>query len=168
MNSSFLREKLSAILMIILGIIALLFPMFSTETVGFISGIVFILLAAAFIVAGISELVITKYFGLLYILYGIICVLFAYYLIFDPAFVSGVLGFLTYVFGILLIVLGIIAFIVGPLGIIGLTTLLYGFLTVVVAYLVNDPKILGTMIGIWLLISGILSLFTDNKGYIDV
>lgn len=168
MNSSFLSEKSSAILLIILGIIALLFPMLSTGTIGFLSGIVFIMLAAAFIVAGISELIITKYFGLLYIIFGILCIFFAYYLIFDPAFVSGIIGFIIYIFGLLLIVLGIIAFLMGPLGIMGIVTLLYGFLTIIVAYLVNDPKLLGTMVGLWLLISGILSLFTDNKGYIDV
>ena len=168
MNSNFLNEKFSSIIMIILGIIALIFPMFSTEAIGFLSGIAFILLAAAFLVAGITKLTLTKYFGLLYIIYGILCVLLAYYLIFDPTFVSGFIGFTTYLFGLLLILLGIIGFFMGPLGIIGMFTLLYGFLTVIVAYFINDPKVLGTFIGIWLLISGLVSLFTDNKDYIVV
>lgn len=169
MNSSFLSERFGSIIMIILGIVALLFPMISTATIGFISGIVVILLAAGFIVAGISELIITKYFGLIYIIFGILSMIFAYYLIFDPAFVSGMIGFMIYLFGLILIVLGLIWFIIGPLGIVGIVTLLYGLITIFVGFFVNDPKILGTLIGLWLLIAGIVSLFEDkNKGYIDV
>ena len=55
MESNVLNGKVSPIIMIILGIIALVFPMFSTETICFISGIIFILLAAGFLIAGISE-----------------------------------------------------------------------------------------------------------------
>lgn len=168
MNSSFLSEKFSSIIMIILGIIALLFPMISTETIGFISGIVVILLAAGFIIAGISELILTKYFGLMYIILGILSIIFAYYLIFDPAVVSGIIGFMIYIFGLILIFLGLCWFLIGPLGIVGIVTLIYGFITVLVGFYVNDPRILGTLIGIWLLISGILSLFTGKAKELDI
>ena len=167
--NSFLSEKFSSIIMIILGIIALLFPMISTETIGFISGIVIILLAAAFIVAGIAELIITKYFGLIYLIFAVLCMIFAYYLIFNPTFVSGVIGLMIYLFGIMLVVLGILLFFTGPIGIVGIVTILYGFLTLILGYFLNDPKILGTVIGIWLLIAGIMSLFTGkDKDYVDV
>ncbi|RAP53260.1 MAG: hypothetical protein BZ137_07165 [Methanosphaera sp. rholeuAM130] len=166
MNSG--HEKYSSIILIILGIIALLFPMISTEAIGFLSGIVIILLAAGFIVAGISELILTKYFGLIYIIFGILAMIFACYLIFDPAFVSGMVGLMVYLFGILLIALGIILFFIGPIGMVGIITLLYGILTVIVGFFINDPKILGTLIGLWLLILGITSLFTKKEDYIDV
>ncbi|MDO5824769.1 MAG: DUF308 domain-containing protein [Methanosphaera sp.] len=166
MNSG--HEKYSSIILIILGIIALLFPMISTEAIGFLSGIVIILLAAGFIIAGISELILTKYFGLIYIIFGILAMIFACYLIFDPAFVSGMVGLMVYLFGILLIALGIILFFIGPIGIVGIITLLYGILTVIVGFFINDPKILGTLIGLWLLILGITSLFTKKEDYIDV
>lgn len=163
MNSSFLKEKLSPIIMIILGIIALLYPIFSVETLGFLNAVLFVFLAAGFIVAGITELTITKYFGFLYILCAIICMIFTYYLIFDPAFVSGLVGFMIYVFGFLLIFLGTMEFIIGPIGIMGIITFIYGFLTIILAYLVNDPKILGTLVGLWLIVSGIVSLFADKE-----
>lgn len=166
MNLS-IREKYSSILMIILGIIALLFPMISTGAIGFMSGIVVILLAAGFIITGISELILTKYYGLIYILLGIVSMIIACYLIFDPAFVSGMIGLIVYIFGILLIVFGIILFFMGPLGILGIITLMYGILTIIVGYFLNDPTILGTLIGLWLLIFGISSLFVE-KDYIDV
>ena len=75
---------------------------------------------------------------------------------------------MIYIFGILLIALGIILFFIGPLGILGIITLIYGILTIIVGYFINDPRILGTLIGLWLLIFGISSLFLDNKDYIDV
>ena len=157
MNFS-ISEKYSSIIMIILGIIALLFPMLSTGAIGFMSGIVLILLAAGFIIAGISELILTKYYGLAYIILGILSMVLACCFIFNPALVSGILGFMIYIFGILLIALGIL----------GIITLIYGILTIIVGYFINDPRILGTLIGLWLLIFGISSLFLDNKDYIDV
>jgi len=167
MNSGFLNEKLTPILMIILGIISLLFPMVSTQTIGIMSGIAFMLLSIGFIINGISEIMMTRYFGLIRVIYGIICAIFAYYLMFNPAFVSGFIGLSTYIFGILLIILGLISLFMGPIAILGIVTVIYGFLTVILAYMINDPKILGSVIGVWLLISGILSLFT-KKDYIDV
>lgn len=167
MNFS-ISEKYSSIIMIILGIIALLFPMLSTGAIGFMSGIVLILLAAGFIIAGISELILTKYYGLAYIILGILSMVLACCFIFNPALVSGILGFMIYIFGILLIALGIILFFIGPLGILGIITLIYGILTIIVGYFINDPRMLGTLIGLWLLIFGISSLFLDNKDYIDV
>jgi len=165
---SFLSEKSSSILMIILGIIAILFPMISTETIGFLSGIIFILIAVAFISSGIAELIITKYFGVIYLIFGILSLIAAYYLIFDPAFVSGLIGLIIYIFGFMLILLGIVGLFMGPFSIMGVITLIYGLVTLIISYYLNDPRILGTVVGIWLLISGIVSLFTDNKEYIDV
>lgn len=165
---SFLSEKSSSILMIILGIIAILFPMISTETIGFLSGIIFILIAVAFISSGIAELIITKYFGVIYLIFGIISLIAAYYLIFDPAFVSGLIGLIIYIFGFMLILLGIVGLFMGPFSIMGVITLIYGLVTLIISYYMNDPRILGTVVGIWLLISGIVSLFTDNKEYIEV
>ncbi|MBE6486158.1 MAG: hypothetical protein E7Z85_04865 [Methanosphaera stadtmanae] len=165
---SFLSEKSSSILMIILGIIAILFPMISTETIGFLSGIIFILIAVAFISSGIAELIITKYFGVIYLIFGILSLIAAYYLIFDPAFVSGLIGLIIYIFGFMLILLGIVGLFMGPFSIMGVITLIYGLVTLIISYYMNDPRILGTVVGIWLLISGIVSLFTDNKEYIDV
>jgi uncharacterized membrane protein HdeD (DUF308 family) len=154
--------------MIILGIIAILFPMISTETIGFLSGIIFILIAVAFISSGIAELIITKYFGVIYLIFGILSLIAAYYLIFDPAFVSGLIGLIIYIFGFMLILLGIVGLFMGPFSIMGVITLIYGLVTLIISYYMNDPRILGTVVGIWLLISGIVSLFTDNKEYIDV
>ena len=165
---SFLSEKSSSILMIILGIIAILFPMISTETIGFLSGIIFILIAVAFISSGIAELIITKYFGVIYLIFGILSLIAAYYLIFDPAFVSGLIGLIIYIFGFMLILLGIVGLFMGPFSIMGVITLIYGLVTLIISYYMNDPRILGTVVGIWLLISGIVSLFTDNKEYIEV
>ena len=104
---SFLTEKSKSILMIILGIIALIFPLISTEAIGFISGMMFILIGVSFIISGIAELIITKYFGLIYLIMGILSIIAAYYLIFDPAFVSGLIGLIIYIFGLMLIIIGI-------------------------------------------------------------
>ena len=162
MKSSF-SDKLSPILMIIFGIIALAFPMISTEAIGFVSGIAIMLIAIAFLVIGISDLMKGDSFGIIYIILAILYGILAYYLIFSPAFVAGLMGLLVYLFGITLIVLGTIWFITGPIRILSLFTILYGFLTLIIAYFLKDPKLLGVAIGIWLIITGITTLvYGDN------
>lgn len=162
MKSSF-SDKLSPILMIIFGIIALAFPLVSTEAIGFVSGIAVMLIAIAFLVLGISELTKGDSFGIIYIILAILYGILAYYLIFSPAFVAGLMGLLVYLFGITLIVLGTIWFITGPIRILSLFTILYGFLTLIVAYFLKDPKLLGITIGLWLIITGITTLvYRDN------
>ncbi len=165
-----LNERSTAILMIIIGVIALAFPLISTATIGIIAGGIVLILAIGLLVRGIAEYGYNKMMSIVNIFFAILCLIFAYELIFDPAFVSAIIGVLIYVFGFLLVVLGVIGLISGsgfaPFSLIGLTTLIFGIITIIVGLYIQDPRVLGTIIGIWLIVSGFLSLFTNKDNNI--
>ncbi|RAP47784.1 MAG: hypothetical protein BZ135_01525 [Methanosphaera sp. rholeuAM6] len=167
MDLSFFNGKNNAIIMIILGIIALVFPLISTGTIGVLIGAIVLILAISLMINGIFQLSVSRLYGIFSILFGLLCLIFAYQLIFNPAVVSAIIGIIIYLFGILLIIIGIIS-ILGPFRLIGITTIIFGIITLLVGSSVQDPKVLGTIIGIWLIISGIIALFDKDNGYIDV
>lgn len=173
MDLSFLNEKTTAIIMVVLGVLALAFPLVSTETVGIILGATVALLAVGLFISGIAEMGVSRVMGAISVVVAIVCVYFAYELIFDPVFLSKFISIVIYIIGFLLIVLGIFALLSGsffaPFSIIGLTTIIFGVITVLVGVFLRNPSVLGSIIGIWLIVSGLLSLFSDKeKSYIDI
>ena len=173
MDLSFLNEKTTAVIMIVLGILALAFPMISTGTIGILTGVIVLILAIGLLISGIAELSVSKFMAVLSIIMSLICIVFAHQLIFNPALVSSIIGILVYLLGFILIIIGIIALLSGsyfaPFSIIGLTTIIFGIITILTGVFVRDPSVLGSIIGIWLIVSGLLSLFSDKeKSYIDI
>lgn len=173
MNLSFLNDKTTPVIMIILGILALAFPMISTQTIGVLTGVIVLILAIGLLINGIATIGVSRLMSILSMVMGLLCILFAYQLIFNPALVSSLLGIMVYILGFLLLLIGLIALISGsyfaPFSIIGITTIIFGFITIIAGAVVRNPSVLGTIIGIWMIVSGLLSLFTDKeKSYIDI
>lgn len=173
LNLDFLNERNSAILMILLGIIALLFPMISAQSIGLFVGIIVLIIALALLVYGIRTLKINQVYGVIVLIIALLGIVFAQQLFANPVLLLTLISSIVYIVGFLLIILGIIAFVNGsifaPFSIIGLTTIFFGVITVLVGVFVHNPKVLGTVIGIWLIVSGLLSLFSDTeKNYIDI
>ncbi len=173
MDLSFLDDKTTAVIMIILGIIALAFPMISTQTIGVLTGIIVLILAIGLLISGIAEISVSRFMAIISIIISLLCMIFSHQLIFNPALVSSIIGIIVYLFGFILILIGIIALLSGsyfaPFSIIGITTILFGIITLLVGVFVRNPSVLGTIIGIWLIVSGLLSLFSDKeKSYIDI
>ena len=163
-------QKKSAILMIVIGLIALIFPIIPTATVGVITGIIVFLLAISLVLSGLGQLSSSKVLGIVTILFGILCFYYGFRLIFIPSTVSNLISILLYIVGFVMIVFGFINLInaVFPVSrIIGIITVIFGVLVMIVAAYMNQPTYLGYLIGLWLIISGVISLFED-KGYIDV
>lgn len=173
MDLSFLNEKTTAAIMIILGIIALIFPMISIKSIGLSSGFIVLLIAVGLLISGLAQISVSKLYGVLSILFSVICIAFAHQLMFNPALVSSLINFIVYLVGFIMIVIGILALFSGsvfkPFSLIGITTIVFGIITIITGIFINDPKILGFIIGIWLIVSGIVSLVADkNKNYIDI
>lgn len=164
--------------MIILGLIALLFPIVSTQTIGILTGLIVLLVGIGLLIGGFISLSESKIFGIVSILFAFLCFIFAYNLMFKPAVVSGLLSFIIYILGFILIVMGIIAILqasqFNQYKGVGIITLIFGIVTIVVGMFVHNPAVLGTLIGLWLIISGLTSLFGkkekvyNNNDYIDV
>lgn len=165
-----ISQKKSAILMIVIGLIALIFPVIPTATVGIITGVIVFLLAISLVLSGLNQLSSSKVLGIVTILFGVLCFYYGFRLIFIPSTVSNLISILLYIVGFVMIVFGFINLInaVFPVSrIIGIITVIFGILVMVVAAYMNQPTYLGYLIGLWLIISGVISLFED-KGYIDV
>lgn len=172
-----MNDKNVSVLMIILGLIALLFPIVSTQTIGVFTGLVVGLVAIGLLFTGILTFAATRIFGLLSIVFAFICFLFSYNLMFNPEVVSSLISFIIYIIGFIMIVMGILAVMNASMFVqlksVGITTLIFGIITLFVGVFMNDPAILGSIIGIWLIVSGLLSFFgkkenVGNNDYIDV
>lgn len=169
MNINF-NQKKSSLLMIIVGIILLLFPLLSTATLGLITGLIVLIVALSLIFSGVLQFAHNRVGSIITILFGILCLYYSYRLIFIPATVSNLIGIILYLLGFIMIAYGIINIVIMPvpiLRILGILTVIFGVIVIFLGGYLNNPEYLGYIIGLWFMISGLLSLFED-KGYIDV
>lgn len=165
--------EMPAILMILLGLIALMFPASSTHAIGIIMGIVFVIIAVLLLISGAAEFVFSRGLSLTSFIIAILCLIFSYFLMVSPAAVSIIVSVIIYLLGIIMLIGGIFNLATGrffqPFSAIGITGIVFGILFLVIGIFVRSPAVLGVIVGLWLIISGILAIFADNdKGYIDV
>jgi len=166
------NERNSAILMIIIGIIALAFPTVPVSTMGILMAIIVFIIALVLLIKGALGYSNSKILGIAAIILAILCLVFCYELVFNSQLVSNLISIIIYIFGLLIILSGLIALITKKFAIfsaVGLSIMIFGIITILVGVFLKDPQILGGVIGIWLIISGLLSLFTDHhKNYIEI
>ena len=127
-----------------------------------------VLLLAIFLLAnGVSEVEYNTTRGLINTILGILMLIISLGLIFNPSIFAFLTALTIYLAGIFLIIIGLII-IVGNrdnkygfwMGILGIVL---GVIYIILGTYINNPLILGSLIGIWLLVTGILNLL-DN-GY---
>ncbi len=161
--------NLNAVVIILLGIIACLFPMLSTMTIGMISGFAFFMISISLLLFGLSIFRHNLLFGLVHIILAFLAIFLSLSLIFNPQFVAGFIGFITYFVGLLMIVLGFFYAFVGKdasyFAYFGIATIILGILYIVLGLFVKNPIHLGLIVGIWLIISGIFD-FLRPQAYI--
>ncbi|MBO5965744.1 MAG: DUF308 domain-containing protein [Methanobrevibacter sp.] len=156
-----------SIIAIILGIIIIAFPMLGVITAADILGLSVLLLAIFLLANGVSEVEYNTTRGLINTILGIIMLIISLGLIFNPSIFAFLTALTIYLAGIFLIIIGLII-IVGNrdnkygfwMGILGIVL---GVIYIILGTYIKDPLILGSLIGIWLLVTGVLNLL-DN-GY---
>ncbi|RAP43625.1 DUF308 domain-containing protein [uncultured Methanosphaera sp.] len=163
----------SALILILLGILSILFPLVSTMTIGIISGFMFLMVALMLFTIAAGQMVFNKAVGILSILLAIISIIFSWLLLFNPAVISVIASYMIYILGFIMIISGISHLIATwefkPLRIMGILDVIFGIIYILVGVLVNDPRNMGLVIGIWLILMGILSCFTlTRQEYIDI
>ena len=134
------KQTTISIIAIILGILIIAFPMLGVIAASDILGLSVLLLAIFLLANGVSEVEYNTTRGLINTILGILMLIISLGLIIIVGNRDNKYGFWM---GILGIVLGVIYIILGTY--------------------INNPLILGSLIGIWLLVTGILNLL-DN-GY---
>ena len=161
------KQTTISIIALILGIIIIAFPMLGVITAADILGLSVLLLAIFLLANGVSEVEYNTTRGLINTILGIIMLIISLGLIFNPSIFAFLTALTIYLAGIFLIIIGLII-IVGNrdnkygfwMGILGIVL---GVIYIILGTYIKDPLILGSLIGIWLLVTGILNLL-DN-GY---
>ena len=161
------KQTTISIIAIILGIITIAFPMLGVIAASDILGLSVLLLSIFLLTNGVSEVEYNTTRGLLNTILGIVMLIISLGLIFNPSIFAFLTALTIYLAGIFLIIIGLIV-IVGNrdnkygfwMGILGIVL---GVIYIIIGTYINNPIILGSLIGIWLVVTGVLNLL-DN-GY---
>ena len=161
------KQTTISIIAIILGILIIAFPMLGVIAASDILGLSVLLLAIFLLANGVSEVEYNTTRGLINTILGIIMLIISLGLIFNPSIFAFLTALTIYLAGIFLIIIGLII-IVGNrdnkygfwMGILGIVL---GVIYIILGTYIKNPLILGSLIGIWLLVTGVLNLL-DN-GY---
>ena len=157
-----MKSKFISILAMILGLIIIIFPMMGIIGVSDLIGLSILLISIYLLVVGVSIIDYNKSGAIIDLVLGLVLLFLSICLIFN----AGLFGFLAqitlYLAGITLIVVGVVS----PINnrqsrygfYIGIVGVVLGLLYIVIGTYVTNPIILGTLIGAWLVISGILRL----------
>ncbi len=157
-----MKTKFISLLAILLGLMIIIFPVMGVIGVADLIGLSILLISIYLLIVGVAIIDYNKTGAILDLFLGIILLLLSICLIFS----FPILGFLTeitlYLAGIMLIVVGVVSLINNRQSrygfYIGIAGVVLGLLYIIVGTYVTDPIVLGTLIGLWLVISGILKL----------
>jgi uncharacterized membrane protein HdeD (DUF308 family) len=154
----------SALILIILGLIVLGFPLLGLIPFSLITGFIVLILGIGLILGGIAEMGESAGMGILEVILAVIALILGIGFIFNPGLFSFVAGLLVYIVGLFLIVAGIIGVISKAEGSRwnGVIAIIIGIIYLIVGVFIANPVYLGILIGLWLLLTGILMLFTKD------
>ena len=156
------RNTVISVIAIILGLIIIAFPLVGVIASADILGLSVLLLAIFLLSNGIAEVDYNQTRGLLNIVLGIIMLVVSLGLIFNPTIFAFLTALTIYLSGIFLIIIGLIIIIgnrdnksgfwTGILGIV------LGVIYIILGTYIKDPMVLGSLIGIWLVVTGVLNM----------
>ena len=161
------KQTTISIIAIILGILIIAFPLLGVIAASDILGLSVLLLSIFLLANGVSEVEYNTTRGLINTILGILMLIISLGLIFNPSIFAFLTALTIYLAGIFLIIIGLII-IVGNrdnkygfwMGILGIVL---GVIYIILGTYIKNPLVLGSLIGIWLLVTGVLNLL-DN-GY---
>ena len=144
-----MKNKFISLLAIILGIIIIAFPMIGVIGTSSLIGLSVLLISIYLLVAGVAIIDYNKSGAIID-------------LIFNPNLFAFLAEISLYHAGIVLIIVGVVALVNNRHArfgfYIGVSGIILGLLYIIVGTYVADPIILGTLIGLWLVITGVLKI----------
>ncbi|MCQ2972813.1 MAG: DUF308 domain-containing protein [archaeon] len=146
------------IISLILGLICIICPL-----TGYLAGNIFFGLSILFL--GIYAIALGAALdnGAANIVLGIIFAIIGIIIFFNPAFLAVFASFIMFFNGILLIVFAIMnLFTKGESITFAILGIIFGFILLLFAYLVHNPIILGVIIGLWFVTTGIAKIVTPE------
>ena len=157
-----MKSKFVSLLAIILGLMIIIFPVMGLIGLSDLIGLSILLISIYLLIVGVAIIDYNKSGAILDLILGMILLFLSICLIFKFP-ILGILAQITlYLAGILLIIVGVISLINNRQSrygfYIGIAGVVLGLLYIVIGTYVADPIVLGTLIGLWLVISGVLKL----------
>lgn len=160
-----MKNELMSVTSIILGIILIAFPILGYIGTNSIGGLSIILMAIYLLLNGVSEIDYQSIKSIINTIIGFILLITSIFILFNPNMISSFSGITPYLVGIFLIIIGLIGIISDRnsqygfyAGIIGIVL---GLIYLLIVLFMSNPIILGSIVGLWLIICGILK-FLDR------
>jgi len=156
-----MEKNIIALILIILGLIVLAIPILGVLPFSIITGLIILIFGLGLLFDGSMKIGENPGLGIMELILGIIALILGIEFIINPGLFSWVIGSLFWIAGLILIILGIFGIFTKTDQQISAGALITGIIYVIVGALISNPIILGILIGLSFLISGILLLLTD-------
>ena len=157
-----MKQKFVGLLAILLGLIIIIFPIMGVINLGSLISLSVLLISIYLLVEGVAIIDYNKTGAILDLILGIILLFLSLGLIYSPQLLGFLAEITFYLAGIMLILVGLVSLINNRNSrngfYIGIAGIVLGLLYIIIGTYVNDPIILGILIGIWLVLCGILTL----------
>jgi len=153
-----------ALILIILGLIVIAFPLLGLIPIAVLSGFLVLMLGFGLILTGIFKMGENDPpVGILMLILGIIALILGIGLSFNPALFTWIVGFIVWIMGLLLIIEGIARILSRTKDICGVKNIIIGILILLVGlFLATYKWLLGVLIGLWLLTTGLRMLYIER------
>lgn len=157
-----MKTKFVSLLAILLGLTIIIFPILGLIGVSSLIGLSVLLISIYLLVVGVAIIDYNRSGAVLDLILGIILLFLSICLIFNPALIGFLTEITVYLAGIMLIIVAVVSLINNRSSrygfYIGIAGIVLGLLYIVIGTYISNPIVLGTLIGIWLVISGVLKL----------
>ncbi|MBE6499761.1 MAG: DUF308 domain-containing protein [Methanobrevibacter thaueri] len=157
-----MKSKFISLLGIILGFMIIILPIMGVIGVHDLIGLSILLISIYLLVVGVAIIDYNKSGAIIDLILGIILLMLSIILIYNISIIGFLAEITLYLAGIMLIIVGVVSLINNRQSrygfYIGIAGVVLGLIYIIVGTYINDPVILGILIGSWLVISGILKL----------
>ena len=152
-------KKILGILFIMLGLIFIICPFYSSIAISWIAGISLIVFGFASIINGFTVLSMVTHFSLINIILGFFAILLGILFIYKIDALSFIVAYMFYLIAFVLIFIGILGIFAGPdttSKIISVLILIMGIIAIYFAtYSIAQPLYAAILVGICLILEGI-------------
>ncbi|MBR0270811.1 MAG: DUF308 domain-containing protein [Methanobrevibacter sp.] len=157
-----MKNKIVSLLAIILGIMIISFPILGVITTSAILGLSVLFISIYALITGIAIIDYNTPGSVIDIILGVVLLIISIGLIFNPALFGFLAEITLYLAGIILIIAGVISLVNNRNSkygfYIGIVGIILGVCYIIIGTYIANPIILGTLIGMWLVISGVMRL----------
>ena len=157
-----MKNKIVSLLAIIFGIMIIAFPMIGIISSGAILGLSVLLISIFTLMTGLMIIDYNTSGAIIDIILSMILLFISIGIIFNPTLIGFLTEISLYLGGIILIIGGVVSLINNRTSkngfYIGIAGIILGVIYIIGGTYVANPIILGTLIGIWLVISGVMRL----------